>query len=129
MRLALLSFGVCFRDVEELMAARGVLVTYETIRRWCEKFRKEYAAGLRRRRARPGDKWHLDEVFLKINGVTHYIWRAVDQKGCCRRYSCSTEAGPVCRDPFLSQLLRVTGRHRASLLLTSCAATAPRNVW
>ena len=51
------------------MAARGVLVSYETIRRWCEKFGKQYAAGLRRRRARTGDKWHLHEVFLKINGA------------------------------------------------------------
>ena len=70
-----------FRDVEELMAARGIVVSYETIRRWCEKFGAAYAAGLRRRRARTGDKWHLDEVFLKINGITHYLWRAVDQNG------------------------------------------------
>ena len=63
------------------MAARGIVVSYETIRRWCEKFGEAYAAGLRRRRARTGDKWHLDEVFLKINGITHYLWRAVDQNG------------------------------------------------
>lgn len=74
-------FGVRFRDVEEMMAARGVLVSYETIRRWCDKFGKGYAAGLRRRRAQTGDKWHLDEVFLKINGVTHYLWRAVGPNG------------------------------------------------
>jgi putative transposase len=58
-------FGVSFRDVEELMAARGVLVSYETVRRWCDKFGHQFAAGLRRRRARTGDKWHLDEVFSK----------------------------------------------------------------
>ena len=74
-------FGVSFRDVEELMAARGVLLSYETVRRWCDKFGKQYAAGLRRQRFRTGDKWHLDEVFLKINGITHYLWRAVDQNG------------------------------------------------
>ena len=74
-------FRVSFRDVEELMAARGVLVSYETVRRWCEKFGQAFAAGLRKRRPRTGDKWHLDEVFLKINGVTHYLWRAVDQHG------------------------------------------------
>ena len=73
-------FGVSFRDVEE-MASRGVLVSYETIRRWCDKFGQDYAAGLRRRRPRTGDKWHLDEVFLNINGVRHYLWRAVDQNG------------------------------------------------
>ncbi len=60
---------------------RGVLVTYETIRQWCQKFGQTFANDVRRRRARPGDKWHLDEVFLKINGQTQYLWRAVDQDG------------------------------------------------
>jgi putative transposase len=72
-----LSFG----EIEEVMAMRGVLLSYETIRRWCLKFGQTYASALRRRRPRPGDKWHLDEVFLKINGPTHYLWRAVDQDG------------------------------------------------
>ena len=63
------------------MAARGIIVTYETIRHWCRKFGQQYANQLRRRRARTGDKWHLDEVFLKINGKLHYLWRAVDQQG------------------------------------------------
>ena len=70
-------FALSLRDVEELMLARGVVVTYETIRSWCAKFGPDYAAQLRRRRPRPGDKWHLDEVFVKINGATHYLWRAV----------------------------------------------------
>ena len=74
-------FSLSYRDVEELLAARGIMVTYETIRQWCLKFGQQYANQLRRRRARPGDKWHLDEVFLKINGKTHYLWRAVDQHG------------------------------------------------
>jgi putative transposase len=74
-------FPLSFREVEELMMERGVVVTYETIRQWCRKFGQTYANGLRRRRARPGDKWHLDEVFIKIHGKTHYLWRAVDQDG------------------------------------------------
>ena len=74
-------FALSLRDVEELMVARGVVVTYETIRSWCAKFGPAYAAQLRRRRPRSGDKWHLDEVFVKINGATHYLWRAVDQHG------------------------------------------------
>ena len=74
-------FPLSFREVEELMLARGVEVSYETIRRWCEKFGQAYASQLRRRRPRPGGKWHLDEVFVKINGQTHYLWRAVDQDG------------------------------------------------
>ena len=74
-------FALSLRDVEELLIARGVLVSYETIRSWCAKFGPAYANQLRRRRARPGDKWHLDEVFVRINGTIHYLWRAVDQHG------------------------------------------------
>ncbi|HZE18465.1 MAG TPA: DDE-type integrase/transposase/recombinase, partial [Mycobacterium sp.] len=74
-------FALSLRDVEELMLARGVVLTYETIRSWCAKFGPDYANQLRRRRPCPGDKWHLDEVFVKINGITHYLWRAVDL-GC-----------------------------------------------
>ncbi len=76
-----LSFAQWAPDVEELLAARGVMVRYETVRQWCRKFGQEFARQVRRRRAQPGDKWHADEVFLKINGKTHYLWRAVDQAG------------------------------------------------
>ncbi len=74
-------FALSYRDVEEIMAVRGVVVSYEAIREWCRKFGQTYANGLRRRRPRPGDKWHLDEVFIKINGKDHYLWRAVDHDG------------------------------------------------
>src|SRR5687767_15048695 len=74
-------FCLSFRDVEELLFERGVVVTYEAIRKWCRKFGQQYANQLRRRRPRPGDKWHLDEVFLTIKGEHHYLWRAVDQDG------------------------------------------------
>jgi putative transposase len=57
------------------------VVSYETIRQWCAKFGPVYAAGLRRHQPRPGDTWHLDEVFLTINGRRQYLWRAVDQDG------------------------------------------------
>ena len=60
---------------------RGVIVTFEAIRGWCLKFGQTYANELRRRRPRPGDRWHLDEVFIRINGRTHYLWRAVHQEG------------------------------------------------
>jgi putative transposase len=78
-----LSFRFClsYRDVEELMAERGVLLTYEAVHYWCRKFGQAYANQLRHRRPRPGDKWHLDEVFLTIKGERHYLWRAVDQDG------------------------------------------------
>ncbi len=74
-------FSLSFRDVEELLAQRGVVVTYETIRQWCRKFGPEYARNLRRRQGRLGDVWHLDEVFVTIRGERHYLWRAVDQDG------------------------------------------------
>ncbi|GAB2801868.1 IS6 family transposase [Streptomyces chlorus] len=74
-------FPLSFREVEELMLERGVIVSHETVRRWCLKFGQSYANALHRRRPRPGDKWHLDEVFLTINGEQKYLWRAVDQDG------------------------------------------------
>jgi len=77
-------FPLSFREVEGLMLVRGVIVTYETIRQWCAKFGPVYAAGLRRRQARPGDKWHLDEVFLTINGRRHYLWGRRPGRQCPR---------------------------------------------
>ncbi|WP_405720468.1 IS6 family transposase [Streptomyces sp. NBC_00046] len=74
-------FPLSFREVEELMLQRGCIVSYETISRWCLKFGQPYANALRRRCPRPGDKWHLDEVFITINGEQKYLWRAVDQDG------------------------------------------------
>src|SRR5215468_6734225 len=74
-------FCLSYRDVEELLFTRGVLVTYEAIRQWCRTFGQQYAHQLRHRRPRPGDTWHLDEVFLTMNGARHYLWRAVDQDG------------------------------------------------
>lgn len=63
------------------MLERGVIVSYETVRRWCMKFGQTYANSPRRRQPRPGDKWHPDEVFIKINGEQKCRWRAVDQDG------------------------------------------------
>ena len=67
----------CSRRVEQIR----VISSYECIRQWCLKFGACFADKLRRRRPRPGDKWHLDEVFVRIGGVLHYLWRAVDQTG------------------------------------------------
>ena len=74
-------FSLSLRDVELILAERGIVVSYETVRRWCKKFAASFADRLRRRRPRPGDKWHMDEVFIRIQGVQHYLWRAVDQDG------------------------------------------------
>ena len=72
-------FCLTHRDVEELLSACGILVSYEAIRKRCRKFGQAYANQLRRQRPRPGDKWQLDEVFLTIHGERCYLWRAVDQ--------------------------------------------------
>lgn len=74
-------FSLSFRDVEELMAQRGVVVTYETIRIWAEKFGRAYAKRLRYRAGSAGDQRFLDEMFVKMNGKGLILWRAVDQDG------------------------------------------------
>ena len=74
-------FSLSFRDVEDLLAERGITVTYETIRQWCLTFGIDYARRLRSRRGRQGDTWHLDELFIRIQGRQQYLWRAVDEDG------------------------------------------------
>src|SRR3954449_402125 len=74
-------FPLSLRMVEEMLAARGISVTYETIRQWGLKFGQEFANRIRRRAPRRGDKWHLDEVVITIAGQKHWLWRAVDQEG------------------------------------------------
>ena len=74
-------FSMSFRDIEDLLAERGVVVSYESIRRWCLKFGPQYRRSLKRREGRLGDVWHVDEVFITLRGQIHYLWRAVDQDG------------------------------------------------
>jgi putative transposase len=74
-------FSLSLRDVETIFAARGIVVSYETIREWGLRFGRLFANELKRRRPRPGNKWHLDEVFIRVQGKLHYPWRAVDQHG------------------------------------------------
>src|SRR5476649_888625 len=76
-----LLFRSSFRDVEDLLAERGIAVSYETVRRWVNHFGPIIAADLRKRRPRPDTIWHLDEVYLKIAGRMVYLWRAVDAEG------------------------------------------------
>jgi transposase-like protein len=74
-------FTLSFRDVEDLLAERGIIVSYETVRRWVNHFGPKIAASLRKRRPRPHSTWHLDEVYLKIDRRLVYLWRAVDSEG------------------------------------------------
>jgi putative transposase len=74
-------FLLSFRDIEELLPARGLVITYEVMRQGCLKFGQQFSQEIRRRRPRPGDTWYMDEVFITISGWRHYLWRAVDQDG------------------------------------------------
>ncbi len=76
-------FNLSLRDIPALVARSGNVVSHETVRQWCETFGPDYAKQVRRRRPRPGDKWHLDEMVIRMNGVQHYLRRAVDQRGTC----------------------------------------------
>jgi hypothetical protein len=96
----LITLALSFRDVEDLLAERGITVSYETVRRWVNHFGSAIAADLRKRRPRPHSTWHLDEVYIKIDGRLVYLWRAVDaegevlggtrEEGCRRDTACGT---------------------------------------
>ena len=76
-----LRFALSFRDVEEVLAERGVAVSYETVRRWVAKFGARYTDELRRREAHRGRTWHLDEMAVRVGGRLQWLWRAVDEHG------------------------------------------------
>ena len=99
-------FALSYRDVEELLAERGVILTHETVRQWCQKFGQTYANTLRRRRPHPGDKWHLDEMFISINGATQYLWRAVDQDGNVLDILVQSRRNKQAAKKFFRKLLR-----------------------
>ncbi len=74
-------FNLSLRDIEELLFERGVVVSYETIRRWCDKFGAGFASRVKATRRKPGSSWHLDEMFVTLRGEPYLLWRAVDEHG------------------------------------------------
>ena len=100
------NFALSYREVEIMMARRGVEVSYEAIRQWCLKFGQAYANQLRRRRPRPGDKWHLDEVVLKIKGKVCYLWQAVDQTGVVLDILVQSRRNTKAASRFFKKLLK-----------------------
>jgi putative transposase len=118
-------FHLSLRDVEELLAERGVTVTYETIRAWCDKFGPSYAAGLRRQRARSGDKWHFDEVVLKIKGKRHWLWRAVDQHGLVLDILVQSRRDQQAAETFLRGVLAATGNEPRVVITDKLASYPP----
>ncbi len=109
-------FSLSFRDVEDLLAQRGVEVSYESVRRWCLKFGPEYAARARRRQPRLGDTWHLDEVFVNIGGRQQYLWRAVDQDGDVLDILVQSRRDRRAAERFLRKLMKGQGREPRRLV-------------
>ena len=103
-------FCLSFRDAEDLLAQRGVTVSYETIRQWCRIFGPAYARTLRRRRGRMGDTWYLDELFVNIQGRQQYPWRAVDHDGDVLDILVQPRRDRAAAEPFFWKLLKGQGR-------------------
>jgi len=103
-------FCLSFREVEELLAERGITVTYETIRQWCQKFGSDYARKLKKRQGRLGDTWHIDEVFITIQGQQQYLWRAVDQDGDVMDILVQPRRNQQAAERFFRRLLKGEGR-------------------
>src|ERR687894_1600816 len=103
-------FPLGLRMVEEMLAARGLIVSHETVRRWALKFGQEFANRIRRRLPRAGDKWHLDEVAVKIAGVKHWLWRAVDQSGMVLDVLVQSRRDERAAKRLLRKLLKRRGR-------------------
>jgi putative transposase len=99
-----------FRDVEDLLAERGIIVSFEAIRQWCQKFGPGYAQRLKRRQGRLGDIWYLDELFVRINGQQQYLWRAVDQDGDVIDILLQPRRDQRAAERFLRRLVRGQGK-------------------
>ncbi len=117
-------FRTSYRDVEEVLAERGIAVSYETIRQWCRKFGPVFAERLRRRRPRSGDKWHLDEVQLKINGRKHWLWRAVDQERIVLDILVQERRNQEAAEAFLRRLVDGSG-YEPRVVITDKLASYP----
>src|SRR3954462_13357194 len=117
-------FPLSLRIVEEMLATRGIIVSHETVRQWGLKFGQDFANQTRRRRLRAGDKWHLDEVEIKIAGTKHWLWRAVDQDGTGLDGLVQSRRGKRGAKRLLRKLLKRQGRP-PRVLVTDKLASYP----
>jgi len=101
-----LYYCLSLRDVETILAARGAVASYESIREWGLRFGRLFANVLKRRRPKPGDKWHFDEVFLRIRGKLYYLWRAMDQHGNVLEILVESRRNARAAKRFFGKLLR-----------------------
>jgi putative transposase len=102
-------FNLSHRDIEDILAERGITVSYETIRLWCIKFGALYSKRLKRKHRGYGDTFYIDEVFVKINGKQHYLWRAVDQDGEVVDIYLQAKRNGATAKRFFKRLLRSNG--------------------
>lgn len=102
-------FNLSHRDIEDLLAERGITVSYESIRLWCKKFGPKFARRLKRKHQGYGDTFYVDEVFVKISGKQHYLWRAVDQDGEVVDVLLQTRRDGAAAKRFFRRLLKSQG--------------------
>ncbi|MGB7183558.1 MAG: IS6 family transposase [Burkholderiaceae bacterium] len=114
-------FSISFRDVEDLLAQRGVTVSYESVRRWRLKFGPMYQRTLKRRESNGTDRWYCDEVFVKINGEHVYLWRVVDEDGDVLDILVQRRRNRVAAERFFRKALERQGR-APRVVVTSCVA-------
>jgi putative transposase len=112
------------RMVEEMLAARGILVSHETVRQWAMKFGQDFANQIRRRHPAPGDKWHLDEVVISISGKKHWLWRAVDQHGVVLDILVQSRRNAEAAERLLRKLLKRQGRSPRVMITDKLASYA-----
>ncbi len=117
-------FALSHRDIEELLAERGVQISSEAIRLWCRTFGPTFAAGLRRRRARAADTWHVDEVQRKIKGTKHWWWRAVDRDGVVLDIVVQERRDQHAAERFLRRVL-AGEEHEPRVVVTDKLASYP----
>ena len=103
-------FNLSHRDIEDLLAERAITVSHESIRLWCIKFGAKYSRRLKRRHQGYGDTFYIDEVFVKINGKQHYLWRAVDQDGEVVDVFLQARRNGTAANRFLKRLMKSHGK-------------------
>jgi putative transposase len=118
-------FSLSYRDVEDLLAERGINVSYETIRRWCSRFGPVYANRLRKRSGPGGDQWFVDEVFIRIDGQQRYLYRAVDQDGQVLDILVQTRRNTRAAARFFRRLLKQQGQAPRRLMTDKLRSYAP----
>src|SRR5688572_12706841 len=117
-------FPLSLRMIEEMLAARGIIISHETVRQWARKFGQAFANQIRRRLPRPGDTWHLDEVVITIAGEKHWLWRAVDQDGVVLDVLVQGRRDKRAAKRLLRKLLKRQGR-APRVLITDKLASYP----